>query len=356
MASSLFSRNSRTAYLMSAPALSLLFFFLILPFLSAFYLTFTNQRLLNPNETKLVGLRNYDRLLSLNFITQEADGTKTVVDEDGKSITSNTYPRLRRVLRKDPAYKGYREFFDWEIGTTRYVVLAKDPLFYRSFLQTLLFALLVVPLQGTLALLMAMLVNKELKGRNFFRTIFFSPVVTSMVVVSIVWAFLYNKDLGLINEYLQTLTFGLVGPIDWLGDSRYTMIAIVIMSAWQGAGFQMLIFLAGLQSISETLYEAAELDGANGFQKFWYITLPGLSNTIVFIVISTTIAAFALFTQVDVMTHGGPNDATSTVMYHVVRKGFREQDIAYGSTISVIYFVTILLISLGQKKYMDSRK
>lgn len=349
-------KQSLAAYFMSLPAMLGLFFFLILPFVLATYFTFTNQRLLSPKGTEFVGVKNYDRLLSLSYITLESTGEETKTLANGETVVQKKFPRLRRVLRKDPDYKGYYSLTHWDWGDSRLVILAKDPLFYKSFWHTLLFAMLVVPFQGTLALLMAMLVNKEIKGRNFFRTVFFAPVVTSMVVVSIVWSFLYNKDLGLLNKYLETLTFGLVGPIDWIGDPGMALIAIVIMSAWQGAGFQMIIFLAGLQAIPKSLYEAANLDGANKFQQFWYVTLPSLSNTMVFIIISTTIAAFSLFTQVDVMTKGGPNDSTSTVMFHVVRKGFREQDIAYGSTISVIYFLTILLIAMVQKKYLDSRK
>ncbi|RME63118.1 MAG: sugar ABC transporter permease, partial [Alphaproteobacteria bacterium] len=175
----------------------------------------------------------------------------------------------------------------------------------------------------------------------------------SMVVVSVVWAFLYDTELGLINRFLSAASFGAIGPIDWLGNASTAMPAIVLMSAWQGAGFQMLIFLAGLQNIPEELYEAARVDGANAFQRFRHITLPGLRNTMVFVVIATTVAAFGLFAQVDVMTQGGPGDATSTVIFHAVRKGVREQDIAYGATISVIYFLVIAVIAISQKRIFE---
>jgi multiple sugar transport system permease protein len=193
---------------------------------------------------------------------------------------------------------------------------------------------------------LALLVNQQLRGRNFFRTIYFSPVVTSMVVISIVWTFLYDKDNGLINQFLQL--FGLPN-VNWLGDPLTAMPAIIIMSVWQGVGFQMVLFLAGLQGIPEFLYEAASIDGANGWQKFRNITVPGLRNVTVFIIITITIAAFQLFTQVFVMTNGGPNDATTTVVFHMVRKGFREQDIAVASAIGVLFFLFILGISLFQR-------
>jgi len=343
----------RYVFLLSTPALLGLFMFLILPFLMAVVMSFTDQRLLSPNETEWVGLRNYDRLLSVNWLVQEPVADNGVVQRDADG--EPTYPRLRTLLRQDPAYEGYKELTSWQLGDKRLVVLAKDPLFIKSFLNTLQFVLLVVPLQCGMALGLALLINRQLKGIYLFRTIFFSPVVTSIVVVSIVWSFLYHRDLGLFNHYLQAMSFGLIGPIDWLGDPEWAMPSIVLMSAWQAAGVQMLIFLAGLQGISADLYEAAELDGAGTWSKFWHVTLPGLKNTTVFVIISTTIQAFGLFTQVDVMTRGGPQGSTSTVMYHAVTKGFREQDIAYGSAISVIFFLVILAIALLQKRFFDKR-
>jgi multiple sugar transport system permease protein len=339
---------------MSTPALLGLFMVLVVPFFMAVAMSFTDQRLLSPNETSWVGLRNYDRLLNVSGLVQEpvrdAAG-QVALDDDGQV----EYPRLRTLLRSDPALADYKLFTSWDLGEKRYIVLAKDPHFIQSFINTLLFVLLVVPLQCGLALALALLINRQLRGIFLFRTVFFSPVVTSIVVVSIVWSFLYHKDLGLFNHYLQAMSFGLIGPIDWLGDPAWSMPSIVIMSAWQAAGVQMLIFLAGLQGISQDLYEAADLDGAGLWSKFWHITLPGLRNTVVFVVISTTIQAFGLFTQVDVMTQGGPQGSTSTVMYHAVTKGFREQDIAYGSAISVIFFLVILGIALFQKRLFDSK-
>ncbi|MEO0600863.1 MAG: sugar ABC transporter permease [Myxococcota bacterium] len=313
------------------PALGLLGFSVVLPFLVALGLTFTDQRLLSPNETEAVGLDNYARLLSVDVLT---------VDEG---------VRLRDVLRADPAYAGYRPLTELATGGRRVVVVAQDPVFYRSLFNTFVFVVLVIPLQCGTALGLALLVNQRLPGRTAFRTAFFSPVVTSMVVVSIVWAFLYNENSGLLNRAFAALSGGRFEPVDWLGSEALAMPAIVVMSAWQGAGFQMLIFLAGLQSIDPRLYEAAALDGANAWQRFRYVTLPGLRNTTLFVVISTTLAAFALFTQVDVMTGGGPNDATSTLIFHAVRSGFRQQDVAYGATIAVVFFVLVLGIALVQR-------
>lgn len=352
---SLMRRQLYYGWLMGSPAFLGLILFIFVPFIMALVLSFSDQRLLSPNPTEGVGFRNYDRLLAVTVLKQDAlhdDQQKILLDEKG----APQFERLRTVLRKDPSYKGYSELSTLTFSESRFVILAKDPLFIKSFINTIQFAILVIPLQCGAALLLALLVNMGLKGTNFFRTAYFAPVVTSMVVVSIVWTFLYHKDVGLINEFLSKISFGMIDKINWLGDPKWSMPAIVIMSAWQGAGYQMLIFLAGLQNISEDLYEAASLDGANSWQKFVNVTLPGLRNTTIFVIISTTIAAFGLFTQVSVMTAGGPADSTTTVMYHAVRKGFREQDIGYGSTISVVYFLVILAIAMGQKYYFDKRE
>ena len=323
------------------PALALLAFSIALPFIVAVGVTFTDQRLLSPNATRFVGLDNYAQLLSVDIIHVPA-----VVDP---KTGERTYERLRTVLRRKEGYRGFRRLVAFEASSGRYAVVARDPIFYRSIFNTLLFVAWVIPLQCGLALALALLVNQQFPGRTFFRALYFAPVVTSMVVVSIVWSLLFNTHEGLINQGLVFLSGGLIDKVDWLGDERFAMLAVVIMSAWQGTGFQMLIFLAGLQSIDPVLYEAAKMDGAGRWERFIHVTLPGLRNTTVFVLISTTIAAFGLFTQVDVMTRGGPNDSTSTLIFHAVRSGYREQDIAYGSTIAVVFFVLVVSIALLQR-------
>lgn len=345
----LFQAESRTAWLMSAPALLGLLLFVILPFALAIAFSFTDQRLLSPNATEFVGLRNYERLLDMAVVKLDP-----VRDESGAIATDAEgrpeYPRLRSVTRDHPKFAGFKELTHLDLGNARYVIAAMDPLFWRALGNILLFVLLVVPLQCGAALGCALLINQKLPGMTFFRTVFFSPVVISMVVISIVWTFLYDRQFGLINQLLASVSFGHIGPIDWLGDPKVALIAIVIMSAWQGMGFQMVVFLAGLQSIPGELYEAASLDGANAWQRFTHVTLPGLRNTTIFILTTTTMQAFALFTQIDVMTQGGPDDATVTVMYNAVRTGFREQDIAYGSTITVVFFLMIVSIAFAQRR------
>ena len=331
----------------AGPALLLFVLFVALPMLLAAGATFTNHRLMSPEPTRYVGLDNYQRLLSLKLAVIEPlrDATGAALhDADGVR-----FPTWRQVRKDRPALDGYRVAFTIDAGQTRVVLAATDPLFYRSLMNTFLFAVLVLPLQCGAALGLAILVNQKVRGRIFFRTVYFAPVVTSMVVASIVWAFMLNTDRGMLNELLRALLNDPNAGPDWLGESRYALPAIALMSAWQGAGFQMLVFLAGLQSISPELYEAATLMGANAWQRFVHVTLPGLRNTIVFVLVSTTLLAFGLFTQVDVMTSGGPLDSTTTVVYHAVRSGFREQDVAYGSTITLVFFVIVLALSALQR-------
>ena len=352
-------RQTLTGYMMAGPAILLMLLFVISPFFAGIYYSFTNQRLISGNETEVVGLRNYQRLLALSTLTVDPEVNEAsgdfVRDENGDLV----FPRSRDFTRDEEAYPQYarlREWFTVQIGNRLTYILAGDPLFMRSLTNNFFFALVVIPVQTSLGLLLAMLVNQGLRGQSFFRTLYFAPVVTSMVVASIVWRFLYDSNNGLINEMIGALTFGLVGPINWLGNPSVAMWAIIIMSIWQGAGMQMMLFVAGLQQIPESLYEAASIDGANGWQKFRFITIPGLRGIIVFIFLTITIAAFQLFDQVLAMTNGGPDDATTTTVFHMFRNGFREQDIGYASTIAVVFFLIIVAINLIQRYVVRDRE
>ncbi|MDX6323181.1 MAG: multiple sugar transport system permease protein, partial [Propionibacteriaceae bacterium] len=204
---------------------------------------------------------------------------------------------------------------------------------------------------SALALGLALLVNVKMRGVNFFRTVYFLPVVTSMVVVSMLWLFLYQPN-GLINAVLAK--FGIQGP-DWLGNPSTALFAIIVMSAWQAVGFHMVIWLSGLQTIPGELYEAASLDGASPVQQFLHVTWPGLRQTFIFILITITIAAFSLFTQINIMTQGGPLDSTSTVVFQAVRTGFAQQQTGYAAAISLVFFVIVLAVSLLQR-YLTREK
>lgn len=345
-------QESLAGWLMALPAILLILGFLIIPFLMAFGLSFTNQRLISPNPTQWVGLENFQRLLSVRMlplepVVDEATG-QPVLDDEGNL----TYPRVREFTRNNPdypQYAGMQEWFAINIGETRYTVLAGDVVFMKSLVNVFYFTIFVVPLQSGLALLLALLVNQKVKGVNLFRTVYFVPVVISMVIVSLLWRFIYDPQNGLLNNMLSAITFGAFEPVDWLGNPRSAMPAIMGVSIWQGVGFHMIIWLAGLQTIPGVLYEAADVAGANTWQKFRYVTWPGLRNTAIFILITITIAAFGLLIQINEMTRGGPLDATTTPIFQMLIRGYEKQDIAIGSTIAVIFFIIVVAVSLIQR-------
>ncbi len=194
-----------------------------------------------------------------------------------------------------------------------------------------------------------MIVNQRTAGVNTFRTIYFMPVVISMVVVAILWRFIYDGQNGLLNSILSFITFGNFEPIDWIGNPETAMLAIIVMSIWQGVGFHMVIWLAGLQTIPGVLYEAAMVEGAGALNKFRYVTWPGLRNTAIFVLVTITIQAFGLFTQINVMTRGGPLDSTTSVIFQAYQRGYEKQNIAGGSAISVIFFIMVLIVTLIQR-------
>ena len=336
---------------MVGPAGLLFAGFVLLPFLLAVAFSFSNMRLLQTDSVQWNGLDNYARLFSLKAVAVPP-GLDAVEAVEGE-LPSRQWRRLKRQSPAD--FEGYQYLSDVSLLGQRYLVGARDPVFLRSVVNTFFFALLVVPIQTVLALGMALWVNRNFRGRVVLRTVFFAPVVTSMVVVSAIWGLMLHSDSGLINQTLTAIFGANASQPDWLGDPKLAMLSIAMMSAWQGAGFQMLIFLSGLQGIAKEQYEAAEVLGASGWQQFIYVTLPAMRRTLVFVTLSTTIMAFGLFTQVDILTAGGPRDATSTVIFHAVRVGFREQDIAYGSAMTLVFFLFVLLLSLAQKKIMERR-
>jgi multiple sugar transport system permease protein len=242
-------------------------------------------------------------------------------------------------------------------GLTQFLRLFADPAFTRALLNNLLFTLVIVPVQTLLALGLALLLNQPLKGRTVFRTLFFMPVVFPLSLVSVVWILIYAPGAdGMLNSFLQLITFGHWQPRDFLHDPWLALPAIMLTSIWQGSGFQMVILLAGLQSIPEQLYEAARIDGAGRWQRFWHITLPQLRNTLIFVMLVTTILAFRLFEQVQIMTHGGPRHATTTVMYEAVQAAFSRQQVARGAAITVIFFLMVLLVTLLQRRFARQQR
>ncbi|MDJ0665442.1 MAG: sugar ABC transporter permease [Acidimicrobiia bacterium] len=284
-------RDTRVAWAFSTPALILMGVFIVLPFLLAFYLSFTNQRLISPLPTRFVGVENYTDTLS-------------------------------------------------------------NAAFWKGFFNNVWFVVVVVPLQTAFALWLAILVNRKIPGRTFFRTVFFMPVVTVMAAAAVVWTLLFNAN-GLVNAVMETVTFGAFTP-DWLNSTTWALPSMMIVGIWQGVGFQMVILLAALQDVPEVLYEAASIDGATRWQQFTNVTLPGIRNGLIFVMTVTTILAFRLFDQVWIMprTPGGPLDSTRTMMLELVETGFSNQAIGRGAAIAVIFFVIVLALTLIQRRFI----
>lgn len=291
-----FGEENTAGYLLSAPALIMLVAFVVVPFVMAFILSMQNVRLDGARPNVWMGLEQYRRIL-----------------------------------------------FD---GDT-------SPVFWRSLLNNFIFAAFVVPVQTALAIGLAVLLNQKVRGIAFFRTLFFLPVVFPMALVATIWSLIFARDgLGMLNAFISAITFGAIGPQDWLGNPNLALLSIALMSIWAGVGFQMIILLAGLQQIPPELYEAATLDRANAWQQFRNVTIPGLRNTLIFVVIVTTIFSFRLFDQVYIMTRGGPENSTSTVMYQAVTSAFVENNVGRGAAMTVVFVLVIVVITVVQQRVL----
>jgi len=196
-----------------------------------------------------------------------------------------------------------------------------------------------------LAFFLAYLLNRKIKGIVFFRTLYFLPTVTLLIAIAIIWSWLYNADFGLFNFILNK--FGIDGP-NWLQSTKWAMPAIIIMGIWKGVGYSMLIFLAGLQQIPEQYYESAEIDGAGWWRKIIHITIPLISPTTFFVLITTTIGAIQGFDQFYIMTQGGPAGATTTLVYYIFQNAFEWFKMGYAATVALILFVIVLIMTLLQ--------
>ena len=239
------------------------------------------------------------------------------------------------------------------IGLANYVRLLHTPDFWSALKNTFYFAFIGGPLTIAVALGAALLLSSKLvRFKGFFRTVYFIPFVTTLVAVAIVWRYLYHTRYGLFNYGLSHLG---IGPIDWLGDPHWAMPAIILMAVWKGFGYNMLIFIAGLQAIPEELYDAAEIDGAGPFRRFFSITLPMLAPTLVFVAVITMIGYFQLFAEPYVMTQGGPLRSTTSVVLLMYEEGFRWWRMGYAASIAFVLFIVILLATLVQFRLQKDR-
>ncbi len=265
-------------------------------------------------------------------------------------VLFGVYPLLFSLLVSFTDYNPLRGSMAW-LGFANYLKALRDPLFWQSLKVTLIFVAGTIPFTTSLALGLALLLNRPLRGRGILRASFFLPTVVSLVVVSLIFKQVYSP-FGLLNAFLGVL--GLSGR-SWLQDPMTALPAVMAMDVWAAIGYYMVIYLAGLQTIPAELYEAASLDGATGWRSHLHVTLPLLLPTTLFVVVINTIRSLQVFIEVFVMTRGGPLDATLTTVYYLYDQGFRYFSMGYASAIAYLLFVVILIFALLQSRLLRSR-
>jgi multiple sugar transport system permease protein len=238
------------------------------------------------------------------------------------------------------------------VGLDNYRRLLDDVLFEKSLRNTALFVVLNVPLAVVIPLFLAVLVDHPILGRGVFRSIFTTPLMMSVTTVSLLWVWFLNPTFGLVNHYM-----GMLGLPDryWLNQSPWALIAVVVTTVWWSTGFNLILFLAGLQDIPEDLYDAAKVDGAGTWSLFWNITLPGLRATLLFVTATTIIGSFRVFGQVYVMTQGGPYDSSRTVVLHIYETGFRNFRMGGASAVAWVLFLIVVVFTLVQFRLLRER-
>jgi len=244
------------------------------------------------------------------------------------------------------------------VGLSNYKnILFNDPLFWKAMGNTVKYIIGVVPIGICISLLLAVAIDQKIKFKNFFKSIFFLPTVTAIVAVSVIWKWLYaGEKYGLFNFFIMKLGFH---PIDWLASPEWTLPSIMIMSIWAGLGYNIILFLAGLQTIPQTMYEAAEIDGAGFWRKFFDITLPLLKPTIVFVAMMSFIVSFQVFEQVYIMTGrqgsiGGVLNSGLTIVAYLYDRGFQKFQMGYASALAYIIFLCILIMTMINRRFMES--
>jgi putative chitobiose transport system permease protein len=238
------------------------------------------------------------------------------------------------------------------VGTENFQRLWQDKVFWVTIKNTLLYLLGVVPILATVPLFLAILVNQKLPAIHWFRTAFYTPVVISMVVAGIAWKALYTQN-GLLNQFLKQL--GINEGIPWLTDPKLAIWSVMLVTVWKGLGYYMVIYLAGLQSISPELYEAAVIDGSDGWQKHLDITLPLMRPYLFLVAVISAISATKVFEEIYIMTQGGPRDSSKTVVYYLYERAFQDLDISYACTIGLVLFLGILGLSIINLKLSSER-
>lgn len=286
--------DNLTGYTLIAPALVFMAVFALLPILASFILGFFRWPVFAA--PKWIGFGNFIRMF-------------TFLSEEGQTVP-------------------------------------KDHRFWMALTNSAFF-MIQIPIQLIWSLSLAMLINNRDRFTYLYRTVFFLPVISSMVAVAVIWRWIYHPSFGLLNNFLARV--GIKGP-DWLGNIRYAKPAVILMNLWKSGGYQMLIYLAALQGVPESYYEAAEMEGANAPQKFWHITLPLISPTNFFLLVMGVIWTLQMFPQMFVLTKGGPAGYTTTMVYYLYLKAFEDFYMGYASAVAMVLFAIIMAFTLVQWK------
>lgn len=256
----------------------------------------------------------------------------------------------------------YLSFHQWDIlnpakpyvGTKNYQQLLQDPNFRQAVTNTLYYVFASIPLTLLAGLGAALLLNQRIRGRGFFRAVFYLPVITPLVISAIVWKFIYNGDYGLLNYYLEKLHL-ISKPVEWLGNPSIAMPSVIAFSVWQSFGFAMVVYLAGLQAIPPEVIQAAEVDGAGAFQRFRYVVFPMLAPSTFFLVVVMVIQSFQAFTQIAIMTAGGPIGSTTTIVYYMYQEAFQFFRMGYASAVTWALFILVFIFTVAQVRVYARR-
>lgn len=240
------------------------------------------------------------------------------------------------------------------VGLANFRRLGSDPVFWQTLWNTVLYLIGVVPILVVIPLVLAILVNQKLRGINWFRAAYYTPVVISMVVAGIAWKWLYAQN-GLLNQLLKQLGILTTSGIPWLTSPKFAIFSVMVVTVWKGLGYYMVIYLAGLQSIPPELYEAAAIDGSDGWRKHWDITVPLIRPYLVLVAVISAISATKVFEEIYIMTQGGPRNSSKTIVYYLYEQAFRNLEMSYACAIGLVLFLAILILSILNLKLSQLR-
>lgn len=350
-------RSDVAGFLYLAPFMLLYLIFSVYPVALGLWSGFLNRDLLVADRTEFVGFDNYIKIFGFSEPVWDASHSLP-----WRILGLLTLFVVFFAWRNQKISGGFAAGLSLVIAILFGILLGFragdggrlfDPLFWGALDNTAYFTVLSTPLIVAVGLVLALALNRPGRWTGLLRILFFAPYVLSVSVLTLIWMYLLNPSLGLVGELFELLGFE---PVAWLTSTVLAMPAIVVATLWWTVGFNVVLYLAGLQNIDSNLYDAASIDGAGKFARFWYVTLPGLSRTTFVVVVLQVISSFQLFGQVNIMTGGGPDGTTRTLILRIYEAGFRDFQLGYASAISMILFVILVLVSIAQFGFLRGKK